>query len=41
MAIFHFKMERFVRNLRLNGRFQSLSKENSHIVYVWTDKLTQ
>ena len=42
MAIFHlFKMERLVRNLKVNGRFESLPKENSHIDYVWSSKLTQ
>ena len=41
MAIFHLKIEHFVRNLRLNGRIESLPEENTHIDYPLVIKLTQ
>ena len=41
MAIFHFKIEHFVLNLKLNGRFESLAEENSHIDYTLVIKLTR
>ena len=41
MAIFHFKIEHFARNLRLNRRIESFPEENTHIDYTLVIKLAQ